>query len=216
MKLLLLGPPGSGKGTISNFLTQKYNFKHISTGNLFRNVLEAESDLAKKIKNFVYEGKLVPDELTNVLLKEFILSDVKKDVKLIFDGYPRNISQAKFLANICKIDLVILLDIKDQIIIKRISGRRMCPLCGTIYNTNNNILKKNNLCNNDNTILVQRKDDDQETIKNRIKIYSETSEELIKFYQNQNIIYTIDASQDYEIINKEIENLLRNLLNDNN
>lgn len=212
MKLLLLGPPGSGKGTISNFLIKEYNFKHISTGNLFRNVLETESELAIKIKNYVYEGKLVPDNLTNELLKESILLDVEKDTKLIFDGYPRNIEQAKFLANICKINLVILLDIKKEVLINRILGRRICLFCGAIYNVENTTLKTPNLCDKDNSILVQRKDDNKETIKNRIKIYNETSEALIKFYKNQDILYIVDASEDIQNINNQIFKILKEQL----
>ncbi|MGL4768767.1 MAG: adenylate kinase family protein [Mycoplasmoidaceae bacterium] len=211
MKLILLGPPGSGKGTLSILLVNSTNFKHISTGNLFRDILDNNSDISLKIKKYIYEGKLVPDELTNYLIDQNISYDIKNKNDLIFDGYPRNIEQAKFLEKKCDINLVINLIVDDQIIIKRIIGRRLCPFCGKIYNINDNLLINKNLCNDDKSILIQRKDDNEEIIKSRIESYKQTSVDLIKYYEGKGILFEVDGKDSsdniYKIIMKKIREI---------
>lgn len=216
MKIVLLGAPGSGKGTISYLLSNKNGFRHISTGNLFRKELQNNTELATDINNYIHEGKLVPDSLTNTILKNEISEYIKESKSIIFDGYPRNINQASFLSNISKIDIVIYLEINEDIIIKRTTGRRNCPTCERIYNIYNEVLENKNLCNFDKTILIQRKDDDLETVKERIKVYKDTLKPLIIFYEEQKILYKIDANKDIDFIYNKIIKIIREKNNDHN
>ena len=183
MIVLLLGAPGAGKGTIANFIEKKCGFFHLATGQLFRQISKQNNALAKKIKKIINNGKLVNDTLTNKLVKCNLNKKKKKNI--VLDGYPRNITQAKFLNKFCKIDYVFDLSVKENIIIKRIVGRRICPICQTIYNIYYKKPKKKNHCDFDHHVLIKRDDDTKKTIKLRLQEYKKFNQSLITFYQQQ-------------------------------
>lgn len=183
MVVLLLGAPGSGKGTIANFLEKEYGFFHLATGQLFRQITKQNSPLAQKIKKIINAGKLVNDALTNKLVKNNLIKKMKKNV--VLDGYPRNIEQAKYLNKFCKIDYVFDLCVKENIIIKRIIGRRICPVCQAIYNIYYKKPHEKNHCNFDHHILIKRDDDTKQTIKQRLQEYKKFNHPLVAFYQQK-------------------------------
>lgn len=185
MVVLLLGAPGAGKGTIANFLEKEYGFFHLATGQLFRQITKQNSVLANKIKKIINAGKLVNDTLTNKLVKNNLVG--KKAKNIVLDGYPRNVMQAKYLNKFCKIDYVFDLCVKENIIIKRIIGRRICPICQTIYNIYYKKPKQKNHCNFDHHILIKRDDDTIQTIKLRLQEYKKFNQPLVTYYQKKGI-----------------------------
>lgn len=211
MNIILFGPPGSGKGTIAAALMAKQDFIRLATGDLFRDVLKTSNPLADKINEYINSGKLVTDDLTNELLAHALKKYDQNKHNFIFDGYPRNINQTKFLDGICKIDLVILLKIDDQTIMRRVAGRRICPSCGGVYNIFNGELKDPTICPKDGTKLIQRSDDNDSVNAERIKIYYDAALKQIDFYKSKNILRVIDADRKVEpIINDVLEMLKEN------
>lgn len=208
MKLLLIGPPGSGKGTISEYLIKKHNFIHFSTGNLFRNIMnDNSSELAKEIKQYILNGLLVPDNLTNQLVKqELLASDTNSSY--VFDGYPRSIEQSLFFDQIVSLDLVIFLDIEQELLIKRLTGRRICSKCKNIYNIYFNPPKIDNLCDEDNSLLVQRSDDQLSVIKERLKTYESTTHPLIVHFENKKILKKVNSNLSKQKVYEEIDKIL--------
>jgi adenylate kinase len=195
-KIILLGAPGSGKGTISTILVNKYNFTHLSTGDMFRKIISKPiTEHEIKIRNLISAGNLIDDNVTNQLLKNELEKITDKNSNVVFDGYPRTINQAQYLDNIQKIDNVFLVNINEDVIIKRITGRRTCPKCGAIYNIYFKKPKIENLCDRDNERLVQRKDDNESTIKNRLKVYFNLTNPLINFYKSQNKLVVLDGNK---------------------
>ena len=132
--IIFLGAPGSGKGTVAKQLVDKYGYLHLSAGDIFRQTLNQNTPLAEQVKEYIKQGKLVPDNFTNNMMKQYIISAINNNEHFILDGYPRTIDQAEFLKTICDIDLVVYLDISEDLATKRIIGRRNCPKCGEIYN----------------------------------------------------------------------------------
>ena len=183
MVVLLLGAPGSGKGTIANFLEKEYDFFHLATGQLFRQIAKQNSVLAQKIKKIINAGKLIDDTLTNKLVKNNLIKKKKKNI--VLDGYPRTVEQAKYLNKFCKIDYVFDLCVKENIITKRIIGRRICPVCRSIYNIYYKKPKEKNRCNFDHHILIKRDDDKKQTIKQRLHEYEKFNHPLVAFYQQK-------------------------------
>ncbi len=208
MIIVLMGAPGSGKGTVSSFLSNKHNFIHISTGDLIRNEIKNGGDFARKINEITLEGKLVPDEIINEILKKNILERIKENKNIVLDGYPRNAEQAKFLESIANVDYVININVDLDIITKRIVGRRTCSKCNKIYNIYFNKPKNDNICDNDGTILSQRVDDNEETIKNRISVYKKNAIDLEKYYKEKGIFYEIDGNCGSEQVENKIEDTL--------
>lgn len=208
MIIVLMGAPGSGKGTVSSFLTSKHNFSHISTGDLIRNEIKAGGDLARKINEITLEGKLVPDEIINEILRKNVLEKIREKKNIVLDGYPRNIEQAKFLEGVAKVDYVININVDLDVITKRIIGRRTCSKCNKIYNIYFNKPKNENICDVDGTILSQRVDDNEETIKNRINVYKKNSTSLEKYYKEKGIFYEIDGNCGSNEVEIKIEKIL--------
>ena len=181
MKIILLGAPGSGKGTLAKKISNDFKIPHISTGDLFRAIVKEDSLLAKKVNQIMKSGALVPDEVTCEIVKERISKpDCNKGC--ILDGFPRTIEQAKALEKISQIDTVILVELDNDIIIDRLSSRRVCPSCGEIYNSQDNL---NNLCKKCSSPLIQRDDDKPETIKYRLEVYETNTSPLINFYSDR-------------------------------
>ncbi|AKU80249.1 adenylate kinase [Spiroplasma turonicum] len=206
MNILMLGAPGSGKGTQSEFLCSKKGFKHLSTGDLFRKNISEETKVGLWAKDFIIKGLLVPDEVTNKMVEEFLENDSDN---LIFDGYPRNIEQAveldKMLANNSKkLDYVIYLDIDDSILVERIINRLVCPTCKRSYHKLNRKPKVENICDFDETPLEVRDDDVLEKVNQRLQTYNEQTKPLIDFYKNR--LKKIDSN------NKSPNEIFKNIL----
>ncbi len=181
MKIILLGAPGSGKGTLAKKISRDFDIPQISTGDLFRAIVKEDSPLAHKVKYIMSSGGLVPDEMTVELVKDRLSkSDCKKG--FILDGFPRTVAQAEALETISKIDTVILVELANEIIIERLSSRRTCPNCSEIYSTEDN---PEEVCKKCNTPLIQRDDDKPETIKHRLEVYETNTSPLINFYSDR-------------------------------
>ena len=196
MYIVLLGAPGSGKGTVGKILASELNIPHISTGDLFRKHLSEETELGKTAKKYMDNGELVPDEITIGMLYEEI--NGKFDKGAIFDGFPRTKNQAieldKMLENKrMKINLAINIDVPFNEIINRISNRRNCKGCSEIYNILYNPPKKEGKCDICGGELYQREDQKPEVVKNRLEVYSKTANELIEYYKNKNVLYNVKA-----------------------
>lgn len=198
VKIIFIGPQGSGKGTQAKIISEELNIPHISTGDLFRNM---EGKLKEEVDSIINQGQLVPDELTVKILKERISKSDCKD-GFILDGYPRNLNQAKLLDSITKIDKVIEIDINDELAIERISSRLSCKKCGAVFNTITNPPKKQNICDKCQTELYRRADDNPEAIRKRLETYHKETEPILKKYKN--VLVKIDGAQEIDKISEEI------------
>lgn len=202
--MILLGPPGAGKGTQAKTLAQRLKLPHISTGDLLRQNVSQGTALGKQAKDFMNKGALVSDELVIQMLNQRVSQpDIEKG--FILDGYPRNINQAKALDGMLKkrniaIDLVIYLDTSEPVIIQRLSGRLVCSVCGANFHTKNMPPKVNMACDNCGGKLYQRSDDLDETIKKRLQVYLEESAPLIKYYNDKHKLYRFSADGDKTIV----------------
>ncbi len=196
-KLILFGPPGAGKGTFSSQIKEILpEIIHISTGDIFRENLKNETPLGLKAKTYMDKGELVPDDVTIEMVRDRLNKDDVKKNGFILDGFPRNTSQAEALSKMTEIDKVILLNVPQDIIIKRILGRYSCPNCGEIYNKYFMKPKKEGICDkcSNNIEFKQRADDTEETLKNRLEVYEKNTKPLIKYYKNQKLVKEIDYS----------------------
>jgi adenylate kinase len=191
MKLIVLGPPGVGKGTIAEKLKEKANLMKLSTGDLFRENIKQGTELGKKANMYIKEGKLVPDDLTIDIIKDRIQG---KD-NYILDGFPRTVPQAEALDTFAKIDYVVNFKANDAEIIKRLSGRRTCPSCKSNFNIQTLPPKAEGICDNCGSKLIQRDDDKPETIKKRLEVYKNQTEPLIEYYKKKKILVEVNAEQ---------------------
>ena len=214
MNIILFGPPGAGKGTQGENLSKNYNLHKISTGDLLREEIEKKTDLGKKIKSIIDKGSLVSDEIINNLI-ENILSNKKYFDRLIFDGYPRTLTQAKNLdlliqKNKQNVSCVLSLNVKKENVIKRILGRETCNKCGLIFNKyykpSN---KKSHNC--DPKDLVKRTDDTEEIINNRYDTYLEKTLPILDFYKEKKLLHEINGEQEIDQIYKEIQAIITSL-----
>ncbi|UCF59281.1 MAG: adenylate kinase [Candidatus Bathyarchaeota archaeon] len=184
MKLVIFGPPGSGKGTYASRLKSKLDIVTISTGDIFREAIKQDTELGKKIKKYLDSGQLVPDEtVIKVVRNRITRPDCKRG--FILDGFPRTVEQAKALGETVKIDAIINLLIPEQIIIERLSNRRTCKNCGEIYNLKTLKPKKEGICDKCGGPLIQRKDDTISVIKERFQVFEKQTRPLIKHYKNK-------------------------------
>lgn len=202
----MLGKPGVGKGTIAKLMQKDYGFVQLSAGDLIRLEIKSKSAIGKRIKPIVASGKLIADKITAQLVKKALTK--LKNKNIIFDGYPREILQAKMLEKIAKVDLVINLEAQDKIIIDRLSGRRICPKCSAIYHIRNQPPKKAGVCDKDKTKLITRDDDKPSVIKERLKVHKTQTKPLINYYAKKGILKNIDASDNPKRIMKLIKNII--------
>ncbi|MBR4207700.1 MAG: adenylate kinase [Lachnospiraceae bacterium] len=212
MKLVMLGAPGAGKGTQANMIAEKYGIPHISTGDIFRANIKEGTDLGKEAKSYMDKGELVPDELTVRLLLDRVSKDDCKD-GYVLDGFPRTIPQAEVLEkelekNGDRIDKAVNVDVPDENIVNRMSGRRACLKCGATYHIVHIPPRKEGICDNCGSELVQRDDDKEETVKNRLKVYHEQTAPLIEFYSSRNVLETVDGTKPSEDVFANICSIL--------
>ena len=203
MNLILLGAPGAGKGTQAEAIFKNFSIPSVSTGNIIREALKSGTELGKKAKSFMDEGKLVPDEIVIGIIKDRLAEDDCKN-GFILDGFPRTIPQAEALDKMeIIIDKVIDFEVDDEEIVNRMSGRRVCEVCGTSYHINHKKPKIDNVCDNCSGTLVQRKDDHPDTVNARLKVYHDQTEPLKNYYNNQNKLIIIEGNGKIEDITKK-------------
>ncbi len=197
MKALIFGPPGAGKGTYSSRLQIKLGVDVIATGDIFREAVKENSDLGRKVKSFVEKGLLVPDDVVIEVLKQRV-AKVPKGKGFILDGFPRTLDQAKALDAITPIDVVLLLDVPDWIIIERLSSRRICRNCGTVYNIRFLKSKVEGVCDKCGGQLYQRSDDNPEVIKKRLDVYKQQTIPLLEYYRKKQVPFIVSEAKSLE------------------
>ena len=198
MKIIMLGAPGAGKGTQAKKIAEKYQIPHISTGDIFRANIKNGTELGMEAKKYMDQGLLVPDELTVRILLDRVAQDDCKN-GYVLDGFPRTIPQAEVLdSELTKlgdhIDYAINVDVPDENIVKRMSGRRACLTCGATYHIEHVPPKKEGICDVCGSELVLRDDDKPETVKNRLNVYHEQTQPLIDFYTEKGVLKTVDGT----------------------
>lgn len=203
-----MGLPGAGKGTQAEKINAKFAVPHISTGDMFRLAIKEGTALGQQAKGFMDEGALVPDEVTNGIVEERLNKNDCESGYLL-DGFPRTIPQAEALDTITKklnreIDYVIHVDVPEEKLLKRLTGRRICESCGATYHVSNNPPKVDGVCDRDGAALTQRADDTEETVGKRLSVNIEQAKPLLDFYENKGVLMTIDGDQD---INKVFEDI---------
>ncbi|MBL7069541.1 MAG: adenylate kinase [Candidatus Omnitrophica bacterium] len=197
MRLVLLGPPGAGKGTQAEVLSAEYEIPHISTGDILREAVREETEIGKEVNSFMERGELVPDNIvTEIVVNRVAKPDASRG--FILDGYPRNKGQAESLDKALegkkiRIDRVLYFKTSQSVIIKRLSGRRVCPKCNSIYHLKNNPPKKDEICDRCASKLLQRKDDKEDTVKKRLAVYKEAEEGLLGYYKTKNILKEVSG-----------------------
>ena len=195
MILILLGPPGAGKGTQAKLLSAELKVPHISTGDMFRDHKARGTAIGKKVQAIMDAGGLVTDDITNEMVKERLTrADVTRG--FILDGYPRTAAQAQYLDLLLhsmgrSITRCLSYDVADEVLVERMSGRRSCPKCGAVYHVTQNPPKRDGFCDKDDTGLVQREDDKPETVRKRLQEYAAKTEPLIRFYRARNLLTEI-------------------------
>ena len=212
MKIIMLGAPGAGKGTQAKQIAAKYEIPHISTGDIFRANIKEGTALGMEAKSYMDKGQLVPDELTVKILLDRVSKDDCKN-GYVLDGFPRTIPQADVLDKAVselndKIDYAINVDVKDDNIIRRMSGRRACLNCGATYHIVNVPPKKEGICDTCGSELVIRDDDKEETVKARLLAYHEQTQPLIEYYNNKGILKEVDGTKDMNDVFADIVNIL--------
>lgn len=198
MKLIILGAPGAGKGTQSEKIKEKYNIPTISTGEILRHAIKNGTELGKSAKSYIDAGELVPDSVVIGIVKDHLASDVCKN-GFVLDGFPRSIPQAEALdAMGLKIDGVLSIEVEDEKIIDRMSGRRVCPSCGASYHVKFNPSEKGDVCDKCGEKLVIRKDDAPETVKARLHTYHKQTEPLKTYYASKGCLTVVEGQERVE------------------
>jgi adenylate kinase len=212
MRLILLGPPGAGKGTQAERIAEKYDIPHISTGDIFRANIKNKTELGIKAKQYIDNGELVPDSLVVSIVEDRIMQDDTKNGFLL-DGFPRTEAQALALDEVLKkndisLDAVICINVDSEILVSRITGRRICKECGATFHVTFNPPKKTDICDLCNGELYQRSDDNEETVQNRIDVYNKQTAPLIEYYTKKDLIKSIDGEQEItEVFNQIVKEI---------
>jgi adenylate kinase len=212
MKIIMLGAPGAGKGTQAKMIAEKYSIPHISTGDIFRANIKNGTELGKKAKTYMDAGQLVPDELVvDLVIDRFKEADCANGY--VLDGFPRTIPQAEALENALaklneSMDFAIDVDVPDENIVNRMSGRRACLKCGATYHIVSIPPKKEGVCDNCGSELVIRDDDKPETVQKRLDVYHDQTQPLIEYYQGKGILKSVDGTQPMEKVFEDITSIL--------
>ncbi|HBB5299529.1 TPA: adenylate kinase, partial [Listeria monocytogenes] len=209
MKLVLMGLPGAGKGTQAEQIVEKYNIPHISTGDMFRAAMKNNTELGRKAKSFMDNGDLVPDEVTNGIVRERLSEDDAKDGFLL-DGFPRTVEQAQELENILsdlgtELDAVINIDVEKDVLMKRLTGRWICRTCGKTYHEIYNPPKVPGKCDLDGGELYQRDDDKKETVEKRLNVNMKQTKPLLDFYSEKGKLHNINGEQEIKDVFVDVE-----------
>ncbi|EJT6171918.1 adenylate kinase [Clostridium perfringens] len=215
MKIVLLGPPGAGKGTQAKSISNRYSIPHISTGDIFRKNISENTPLGIEAKSYMDNGQLVPDEVTINMVKDRLQQDDCKNGYLL-DGFPRTVHQAEALDNFLtereeSIDTALLIEVPKEFILERMTGRRVCPSCGASYHIKFNPPANNGKCDLCGSDVIQRKDDTEETVKERLDVYENQTQPLIDFYKNKKQLSVVDGTQ---AINEVFESICKILGSD--
>lgn len=218
MKLVILGPPGAGKGTLAPTISEITGSRHISTGDMFRRNIKNGTELGLRAQNYMSEGQLVPDSLTIDMVRDTIVNEQGSD-NFLLDGFPRTVEQAEALDAMLagtgrELDAVICLDVDDDVIIERLSGRRTCENCGASYNIRSLKPEQEGICDNCGHALTIREDDQPATVRNRLNTYHTQTEPLLGYYQRQNKIIHIDGSGSADETNQAIIKLFSEMNTD--
>ncbi|OYT39614.1 MAG: adenylate kinase [Desulfurococcales archaeon ex4484_58] len=209
MKLVFIGAPGAGKGTYAQYLREKYCIPHISTGDIFREEIAKGSELGRRVKEYIDRGELVPDDIViEVVKKRLNQPDTRNG--FILDGFPRTLNQARALDEIVVIDAVIYLNVSEEVAVKRLSGRRICPVCGRVYNIYYEPKPRNDeKCDYDGAQLIMREDDRPEIVRNRYRVFHETFKPIIDYYRNKGLLIEVDSNRSIREVMPELEELLK-------
>lgn len=204
-----MGLPGAGKGTQAEKINAVYGIPHISTGDMFRLSIKEGTDLGKKAKEYMDQGELVPDEVTIGIVRERLNKDDCKNGFLL-DGFPRTTRQAEALQEILtdmndELDKVVHVDVPEEQLVERLSGRRVCPTCGTTYHVLYNPPEKEGVCDKDGTELIQRDDDKPETVKNRLSVNMEQQKPLLDYYREKGYLVTVNGDQEIDEVFRDIQ-----------
>ncbi|MFD2657864.1 adenylate kinase [Gracilibacillus thailandensis] len=215
MNLILMGLPGAGKGTQAEKIVEKYDIPHISTGDMFRLAIKEGTELGQKAKSYMDEGALVPDEVTIGIVKERLSKDDCQKGFLL-DGFPRTLAQAEALDELLSsmdrsIDYVLHVDVEKDELIERLTGRRICPECGTAYHVIFNPPKVEGVCDKDDAKLIQREDDQPSTVRNRLEVNLEQTQPMLDFYSNKGDLVTINGSQEIDEVFSDIDEKLKTI-----
>lgn len=199
MKIVLLGPPGAGKGTQAKSISNRYSIPHISTGDIFRKNISEGTPLGIEAKSYMDKGQLVPDEVTINMVKDRLTWEDCKNGYLL-DGFPRTVAQAEALEDFLasrdeKLDTALSIEVPSNFILERMTGRRVCPSCGASYHVKFNPPTKEGVCDVCGSDVVQRKDDTEETVSERLEVYERQTQPLIDFYNNKNLLSTVDGTK---------------------
>ncbi|GGM34750.1 adenylate kinase [Paraliobacillus quinghaiensis] len=216
MNLILMGLPGAGKGTQAEKIVDKYQIPHISTGDMFRLAIKEGTDLGKKAKTFMDQGELVPDEVTIGIVRER-LSKPDCSTGFLLDGFPRTVAQADALESLLQelersLDFVLHVDVPQDQLVDRLTGRRICPTCGATYHVIYNPPKQEGICDNDGATLIQRDDDRPETVAKRLEVNVQQAQPLLDFYHDKGYLVSIDGSQEINQVFEDIDQKLKSLV----
>jgi len=204
-KILLLGPPGAGKGTQAVQMKERLQVPHISTGDMLRSAIARQTELGMQAKSYIDAGDLVPDELVIAIVKDR-LAEADCANGYLLDGFPRTVAQAEALDQFAQLDMVLLIDANSEQLVKRISGRRVCPGCGSTFHVSR--LQGQNVCPTCGRELIQREDDQEETVRNRLEVYAVKTQPLISYYQARGLLKSVNGDQSVEQVFSDICSLL--------
>ena len=213
MYLVMLGPPGAGKGTQADLLSREYDIPHVSTGDMLRSAVADETKLGEKAQEYMDRGELVPDDVViGITRQRLVAPDV--DDGFVLDGFPRTVEQARRLDSILQemgtvLDLVINLEVPESELIRRMTGRRICPLCGRNYHLVFNAPRSLGVCDECGSDLIQREDDEESVVSQRLKVYRETSEPLTDYYEDKGLLVNVDGRGPVEQVYQEIGNIIK-------
>ena len=211
--IVLLGPPGAGKGTQAEVISREMNLAHISSGDLFRENLKNQTELGKTAQGYMNRGELVPDDVTIAMVRERLSRPDCKEGALL-DGFPRTPAQAVALAEMLagmgqQVHKVPYISVPAEILIERLGGRWTCPTCGNVYHEKYNPPKTQGICDTDGAVLIQRDDDKAETVSRRIRVYMDQTSPLIEFYREKGLLAEVDGTRGIEAVSKDILKAIR-------